>query len=153
MKKWLWAQTIILLGGTVFAWFNVIRDFNRFYKFEGTIFKIQDCVIPSPFTQACFYGAIAFLLAFSLSVFILRAVEAKKQEKYLSWLLAGGTVFAWFNVSKEFIAFYSSKNHQAVGCSAVPITNPFLTSCFFGAFIFLIAATVVFIILHKQKNN
>lgn len=153
MKKWLWAQTIILLGGTVFAWFNVIRDFNRFYKFEGTIFKIQDCVIPSPFTQACFYGAIAFLVALSLSVYILRALEAGKQQRYLSWLLAGGTVFAWFNVSKELIAFYGSKTGQAVGCSAVPITNPFLTSCFFGASLFLAAAIVAFVIRQKQKNS
>jgi len=43
MKKLFASQTILLLGGTVFAWYNVILNFMRFYHVEGTIFKIQNC--------------------------------------------------------------------------------------------------------------
>lgn len=59
-----YAQSIILLTGTLWAWGNTLRDLVRFYGFEGTLFKVADCVIPNPFTQPCLYGAIGFLVAF-----------------------------------------------------------------------------------------
>lgn len=139
MKKLLITQSTVLFGGSVFAWYNVTRNFVRFYQVEGTIFKVHNCLIPNPVTEACFYGAIAFLIAFMWSLYILNSEKHWRQQRYLWWLLGAGTLFAWFNVTKEFVNFYSLRTGPALGCSAIPITNPFFTPCFTGASIFLLA--------------
>lgn len=137
-KKLAWVQVIVLLGGTLFAWYTTVENFIRFYRFEGTLFKIQNCVIPNPVTEPCFYGAIGFLVAFLWMVYLLRK-SAMHHLRYLFWFLAAGTAFAWVNVVREFVAFYTAKGTPVLGCSATPITNPFLTPCFTGASIFLLS--------------
>lgn len=141
MKKFLIWQSLLILGGTIFSWYNVTKNFVHFYNLEGTIFKIKDCAIPNPVTEACFYGAVGFLIALVWSIIVYRKQEvAKKSQHYLWWFLSAGTIFAWYNVSKEFIAYYSTHSGTVLGCSATPITNPFLTPCFTGASIFLVSA-------------
>ncbi len=139
MKKLLIAQSVVLFMGTLFAWFNVLKNFGRFYQFEGTIFKIKDCIIPNPVTEACFYGAIGFLVALTWSIIIYRSQNRINKQWYLFLFLVAGTLFAWFNVAKEFVAYYSVHAGPVLGCSATPITNPFLTPCFTGASLFLVA--------------
>ncbi len=148
MKKLLVVQTVVLLFGAVFAWQSVTKNFIRFYHIEGTIFKVTNCSIPNPITEACFYGAVAFVVAFLLSLVIIRTQEHRylARQKYLLWFLCAGTVFAWFNVSKEFIAFYSAHGKVVLGGSATPITSPFYTPCFTGAMIFLLSAFVAYIL-------
>lgn len=152
-KSLLIIQTVALLSGTVFAWYNVIKNFIRFYHFEGTIFKIQDCLIPNPVTEACFYGAIGFLVALIWSIIIFRTETTKKihRQHYLWWFLSAGAIFAWYNVTREFVAFYSIRSGPALGCSATPITNPFLTPCFTGASIFLVAAILAGVIYNRSS--
>lgn len=155
-KKFLQAQILFLLSGTVFAWNSTIQNFIRFYGYEGTIFKIKDCFIPNPVTEPCFYGAVGFLVALIWAIYIYKNREqekAMKYQHYLWWFLAAGTIFAWYNVSKEFIAFYSTRTGPVLGCSATPITNPFLTPCFAGASIFLLSTIVAGIIYSNQKNK
>jgi hypothetical protein len=152
MKKLFTWQTILLLAGTLFAGYNVVKNFITFYGFEGTIFKIQDCVIPNPVTQACFYGAVGFLIALIWSISLLQKPTNTKQH-YLWWFLSAGTIFAWYNVTKEFILFYSTRSGPALGCSATPITNPFLTPCFTGATIFLITAILAGLIYSRMSKS
>lgn len=155
MKKLFILQIFLLLCGTIFAWFNVIKNFIHFYNLEGTIFKIHDCIIPNPVTEACFYGAIGFLIALIWSIYAYKtAVQPYKKQQYLWWFLSAGTIFAWFNVAREFVAFYSAPSGTALGCSANPITNPFSTPCFTGASIFLLSAILAGVIYSRlQKTN
>lgn len=155
LKKFLTIQTLLLAAGTVFAWYNVIKNFTKFYGYEGTIFKIQDCVIPNPVTEACFYGAIGFLVALIWSLLIYKSQDQIKQIKwqhYLWWFTSAGTIFAWFNVAREFVAYYSVRSGPVLGCSGTPITNPFLTPCFTGATIFLVTAIVSGIIYSRASK-
>jgi hypothetical protein len=155
MKKYFIGQTILLLVGTLFAWFNVIKNFIRFYQLEGTIFKVTDCAIPNPVTEACFYGAFAFLVALIWSIVVLRRGlgQTAKLQHYLWLFLSAGTIFAWYNVAREFVAFYSVRSGPALGCSATPITNPFLTPCFTGASIFLLSAILSGVIYSKLVSR
>lgn len=137
--------------GVLFSWYTTINDFIRFYNTEGTIFKIKDCFFPNPVTTACFYGAIAFLVAFTWSVYILKKADLAKKEFHqtrLSWLLAAGTIFAWANFSNVLYKFYGAGSN--IGCSGVPISSPFLTPCFYGSIIFLISLIVALIIVKKD---
>ncbi len=154
MKKYFQLQSTILAVGVLFAGYNVTKNFMRFYHFEGTLFKVKDCVIPNPVTQACFYGAIGFIVALVWSIIILRKYlnnNLGKTQHYLWWFLSAGTIFAIFNVTREFVAFYGTG--KAVGCSATPITNPFLTPCFGGMTIFLIAAILAGFIYSKYNKT
>ncbi len=156
IQRFLQAQILFLLSGAIFAWNSTIQNFIRFYGYEGTIFKIKDCFIPNPVTEPCFYGALGFLIALLWSIYIYRnrnKAKTTKYQHYLWWFLAAGTIFAWYNVAKEFIAFYGAGNGPVLGCSATPITNPFLTPCFAGASIFLLGTIVAGIIYSQQKNK
>lgn len=134
-------QTMVLAAGSIFAWFTVIREFQQFYRYEGTLFKVTDCILPNPVTTACFYGAIAFVIATLWSVYILRQQHKRIHERRLFWLLLGGVLFAWFNTGRTIINYYQSVNAGVppTGCSGQFVDNPYTTPCFIGATIFLIA--------------
>lgn len=138
--------TVILAGGTTFAWFTIYNDFSRFYKIYGTIFRIYDCATPNPVTTPCFYGGFAFILGFIWSL--------QKKFDHVWYLLIGGTVFAWTNFGYEAYKFYLSTTKVKVSCSGVPTTNIFTTPCFFGASIFLLAliATYTYRKLEKELS-
>jgi len=149
MKKLLQLQVIVLLVGTLFAWYTVITEFLKFYDVEGTIFRVTDCVFPNPVTTPCFWGAWAFLIALIWAYKILKMSgdEQKINQKRLTWLLIAGTIFAWSNNSYQIVKFYTQVGGEpGIGCSGQLITNPFLTSCNIGATIFLIALVVGFVI-------
>ena len=151
-KSWL-LLPLVLAGGTIFAWYTVYTDFNRFYDSEGTLFKIQDCAIPNPVTTPCFYGAFAFLIAFVWSVIIIRktADSRIKELKKLLWLLLASVLFAWGNFIYSLMRYYQTRDSgQAIGCSGQLVTNPWTTPCFIGAVIFL-TALVVAVILYRRK--
>ena len=78
MKKIYTAQSLLLLIGTLFAWFTVYTDFSRFYNLYGDITRIRGCVIPNPVTTPCFYGAFAFLGGLIWSLYILKTSKQKK---------------------------------------------------------------------------
>ena len=126
--------TIILAGGTIFAWYTVFNDFSRFQRIYGTIFRIENCSIPNPVLTPCFYGAIAFVIALVLSV--------RKLEKPLYVLLIGGTIFAWSNFGYEVYKFYATIGIKT-SCSGVITENVFSTPCFYGALIYLLALITI----------
>lgn len=154
MKKFYKLQSLVLFIGTGFAWFTVYSDFSRFYKFYGSLTRIQNCVIPNPVTTPCFYGAFAFLFGFIWSLLILRRNTESRfiQQKKLNILLIAGTVFAWGNFAYETIKFYLVKNGPKVSCSGVPTNNILLTSCFYGSVIFLCSLIISLIIIRKDTH-
>lgn len=151
MKKLLKLQSLILLIGTLFAWYTVYQDYARFYLVEGTIFKINDCIYPNPVTTPCFYGAWAFLLAFIWSLYIIKFIDVKQMwhQFRLTWLLVVSVLFAWGNFSHTLYRFWLSKGAPTIGCSGVLSTNPWTTPCFIGAVIFLLALAVALVIKRK----
>lgn len=148
-------QIFALTIGTVFAWTTAVVDFLRFYQTEGTLFKIADCVYPNPVTTPCFYGAIAFAIALVWAISLLKKEgEARaKSEKYLAGLLVAGTVFAWTSFGRLAYNFYTALPGQGIGCSGVPMENPFVTPCFIGSVLFLLALIVSLVILNKEAKS
>lgn len=147
------ALMLFLLAGTAWAWANTMQSFVKFYGYEGTILKFTDCVIPNPLTEACFYGAVGFLIAliWALALYARARHANVITSVHNLWLfLSAGTIFAFYNVTREFVAFYTSPK-TAIGCSAVPITNPFLTPCFTGAVLFFLSAIISGMMYHRTK--
>lgn len=156
MKRGYVFQSLVLLGGALFAWTTVVNDFRRFYAIEGTVFKIQDCAIPNPVTTPCFYGAFAFLIAFVWSLFLLKKSSEKQEagERKLRWFLVASTLFAWGNFSRTLYTFYSTPPAaEKVGCSGQLVSSPFLTPCFYGSVIFLAALLVSFVLLRRAHSS
>ncbi len=149
-------QTLVLLIGTLFAWFTVYTDFSRFYNLYGSITKISGCTIPNPVTTPCFYGAFAFLLGLIWSYNIQKresdGEDIRTKQRNLGYLLIGGTIFAWSNFGYEIFRYLSVKTAVKVSCSGVPTDNVFLTACFYGSVIFLIAL-IVSLIIRKTISN
>jgi len=138
--------TVILTGGSIFAWFTIYNDFLRFQSIYGTIFRIYDCSTPNPVLTPCFYGGFGFLLAFFWSI--------KKKMNHLFYLLIGCVVFAWSNFAFEAYKFYFIPAKVKVSCSGIPTNSIFTTPCFYGAMIFLLAlVTIIFYRRELRQNN
>jgi len=133
-----------LIFGVGFSWYTVINDFIRFERIYGTIFRIENCLVPNPVTTPCFYGAIAFLISLILLV--------AKNYLYLKYLLIGGTIFAWSNFTYEAYKFYIPSNTAKVGCSGILIENIFTTPCFYGAVIYL-TALIIFVLSSRYLET
>lgn len=156
MKKWFFIQSLVLLCGTVFAWYTIYIDYRRFYDIEGTIFKIADCRFPNPVTTPCFYGAWAFLIAFIWSVAILRKKDSllqKWHQKFLVWFLVAGTLFAWGNFGWGLYKFIANQGKPVIGCSGQLVGDPFGTPCFYGAVLFLLALISGVVIVLSQRSK
>jgi hypothetical protein len=155
MKKISWLLPLTLAAGTIFAWYTIWNDFQRFYLNEGTVFKINDCISPNPVTTPCFYGGIAFAIALVWSIILVK----KSNENFhsglqkLVWLLVASTVFAWGNFLYEVGKFVNRGSKPAIGCSGQLVTNPLYTPCFVGAAIFLICLIIALIIYKKSATK
>jgi hypothetical protein len=71
MKKIILIQFIVLLIGTLFAWFNFVQELINWLQKRACT---TGCAIglSNPFLTPCFYGAIFFTIAFVLSVILLK---------------------------------------------------------------------------------
>jgi hypothetical protein len=65
-------------------------------------------------------------------------------------VLLAGTLFAWTNFGIELVDWLN-KRACTTGC-AVGLVNPFLTPCFYGAVVFLLAFILSAVMLKKVKN-
>ncbi|MFA6982192.1 MAG: hypothetical protein WC243_04190 [Patescibacteria group bacterium] len=150
-------QTFVLFVGTVFSWTTVFSDFSHFYNIYGSVTKIAGCTIPNPVTTPCFYGALAFLIAFIWSISILskklKGTNIAKAQKGLRTLLIAGTIFAWSNFGFEAYKFYASSSVEKTSCSGVTTQNVFLTPCFYGSVIYLTALIVSLLIAKKTSTR
>lgn len=147
-------QIAVLAGGTLFAFYTIATDFMRFYNYEGTLFKINDCIVPNPVTTPCFYGGFAFLIAaiWAWRLYRKAAPLQARGQKYLTWLLVASNLFAWGNFVRVALNFYQSVGHATKGCSGVLTTNPYTTPCFIGATIFLLALIITIIVTRRLRH-
>ncbi|NBO17419.1 MAG: hypothetical protein EBV07_00790 [Proteobacteria bacterium] len=142
MKDWYQKLlTLILLGGSIFAWTTIYNDFVRFHAIYGTFFKIFDCSVPNPVLTPCFYGGFGFLLASYWSI--------KSQMNNLYYLLIGCVIFAWSNFFYEVYKFYFVQALVKVSCSGIPTNSVFTTPCFYGAMIFALSFITI---VYYRKN-
>jgi hypothetical protein len=73
MKGIITAQFIVLLAGTLFAWFNFIMEFLAWQK--NKVCTLGCAPGANPFLTPCFYGAIFFTAAFILSAILLSKLK------------------------------------------------------------------------------
>ena len=123
-----------LVLGVLVSFYATITAFANFYQYEGTIFKIKDCILPNPVTTPCFWGALAFLAAFILAVKNLKKSSAKF-EKYFMYFMVACVLFAWGNFAIELKGVEPTPGALIAPCPASG-KNPFLTPCFFGSILF-----------------
>lgn len=71
MQKLLKTQFFILLAGTLFAWTNFGIELNKWLQDRSSTVGCTPG-ITNPFLTPCFYGAVIFLTAFIVSIFILK---------------------------------------------------------------------------------
>jgi len=74
MKKVIQTQFIVLLAGTLFAWFNF---FIELIDWMNNSACTTGCGVgvKNPFLTPCFYGATFFAIAFILNIIILKKVK------------------------------------------------------------------------------
>jgi hypothetical protein len=148
-------QVAVLAIGTSFSWITLVFDYRRFFASGGHVLGISGCAVTNPIITPCFYGALAFLVAFAWALAILRsAPEAVlKRQRGLHLLLAAGTVFAWGNFAYEVYRFMQPQPAaSAFSCPAgEAAVNPLMTPCFYGALIFLTALVVSVLIVRAHR--
>ena len=144
-------QVALLAAGTAFSWFTLVADYRRFFAAGGRVFELSGCIVQNPLATPCFYGAVAFLIAFIWSIAVQRSSGEVllRRERGLVWLLAAGTVFAWGNFAYEVIRYLSAqKAASAFSCPPGEAgANPLLAPCFYGALVFLAALVTAIAIL------
>lgn len=140
MNKLTWLFSTLLLGAVVTV-ANMIPILGRFYVAEGTFFKLQRTAFPNPFLTPCLWGTSAFVFI-TLWVFFFFRMDTERraiQMRILTWILAGCVIFAVTVFTRETYDFYHPKGLFPVGCSGDLVTNPFATTCAFGAATFLLS--------------
>lgn len=149
MKKLLYLQTAVLLFGVVVSWTTVVGQLQEFYSIYGTVFHFENCIIPNPLKTPCFYGAIAFLIAFVWS-FTLTIKFNEKSQKWLLKLLTFCIGFAASVLTYEFMEYYRYIPKTGVSCA--PGVFPLKTACFAGFLSFLVSGLLAKKII-KLKNE
>jgi hypothetical protein len=139
-------QVGLLALGTAFSWITLAVNYRRFFASGGRVLELSGCAVANPVTTPCFYGALAFLAAFVWAIVIARSPPPAipKRQRGLGWLLAAGTLFAWANFAYEVYLFVQPQPApSAFSCPAgQAAANPLLSSCFYGALLFLSAFLV-----------
>jgi len=135
MKHLYFLQTIILLGGTIFAWTTVAQE-----------------ALPNPWMTVCIYGALGFTIAFLWAGYVHFTKDAKLKDfcqKYLVWFLVAGTLFAWGSFVHTAWSFF---NRQACTLGCPEITTLWAASCLWGALTFSLALVVALVVRLRSKK-
>jgi len=69
MKKIILTQFLVLLAGTLFAWFNFANELIAYN--QSTSCTIGCTAGVNPFLTPCFFGAIFFTIAFILNIILV----------------------------------------------------------------------------------
>jgi hypothetical protein len=152
LLKW---QVAVLAVGTAFSWTALLLNYRAFFASGGKVVELSGCAVTNPVMTPCFWGALAFFIAFLWSITVLRSAPevAPQRERGLRWLLVAGTLFAWGNLGYETYRFLQPHPApSAFSCPTGEITpNPLTTSCFYGALIFLAALIIATRSIKSQR--
>jgi hypothetical protein len=153
IKKLLYLLEVFLLLGSVVAWKQVLTEFAQFYALEGTLFKLQNCIVPNPVTTPCFWGAIAFVVGLVwVAVLILRSREGKSFKVKALWIfMLACTIFAVSNFSYQLWLYYY---RPGSGGQCFVGSGPWGSACFYGSVLFLLSfVTTSFIKFYKSRAD
>lgn len=137
MKRLSYILSVLLAGGVIVSWVAVYRLFAQFWPVYGNIFRFRDCAFPNPLATPCFYGAVAFLIAFIWSLTLLKNPSLKSAVR-LKGLLIFGTVFALSVLIYEVFDYYKIFSGPIASCA--PGVPPLETPCFYGLIFFATSA-------------
>lgn len=149
---WLYAQLAALMAGNYVGWSTIFKEIRSYCESEGgrfgALLSFSGTAEKNPLLTPCFWGSIAFLIAFAWTISIIMEKEQNKKQsshKKIVILLAGGTLFALVNNLPIFYKYLTQPKGQILSCSADKITNPWVTSCFLGftAFALSLLASVL----------
>ncbi len=160
-QQLLFGQTLALVVGGFIGWREVFSDFGVYCNQEGvsvrSLTSFSGEFTTNPLFTPCFWGSVAFIIAFVWSVKILLNKKKKSQresEKKLTWLLIGSVIFAWVNTAYTFYKYYSREAGTGhFGCPIEKIDNPLTTACFQGATAFLVVLVFALIYLKTTKKK
>lgn len=133
------ALPLMLAGGTLFSWYNTALLFKAFYVYYPSVLMTGHTMVPNPLFTPCFYGAVAFAVAFMWAL----VLSLKPHERSFIWLtrfIMFGVCFASAVLIYEALEYYHVISlSRSVSCS--PGVHPFKTPCF-GGLLFFIGAYV-----------
>lgn len=139
-RFWLSVQLLALLWGNYVGWSTIISDINYYCLNEAkgleALLSFSGTVTTNPLLSPCFWGTLVFGAAtiWTVRLLILKD-DTKRAREYrqLLLLLVAGTLFAAINNVPLFYRFYTTPKGTAASCSVGKLlTNPFMTSCFYG---------------------
>jgi len=70
MKRIILTQFFVLLAGTIFAWFNFIKEWIVYR--ESASCTVGCAAGTCPFLSPCFGGAVFFTIAFALNLILVK---------------------------------------------------------------------------------
>lgn len=149
-KKLLIIQSLVILGGAVFAWSKLIPQLRNFLELYGTLFRFTGCAVPNPLLTACFWGSAAFLVALFWSISVYQRPTYTSQ-RWLRNFLFFGVVFAASVVSYEALTFYKFISASTVAVTCTPGVAPTQTPCFTGMLFFIAAFTFSVSVTRRLK--
>jgi hypothetical protein len=138
-----------LLLGVIVSWMTTLSSFIEFYRNEGTVFKIKDCIIANPITTPCFWGSLAFLGALVLAYNHLRKEDLKFERNFFYFMIFC-ILFAWSSFTVELTGVKQAPGAFFTVCK--PAANPFLSACFFGSILFTLSFMTSWILFRKTKG-
>lgn len=147
VRFWLSLQALALLWGNFVGWSTIFRDVQIFCTNEAkgleALLSFTGNVTTNPLLTPCFWGTLSFTFSLLWTVRLLMMKDEQKllkEYKKLLILLVASTLFALVNNVPLFYKFYTTPKGTATSCSPGKLlTNPFLTSCFFGLSAFFLA--------------
>jgi hypothetical protein len=147
-------QSTILLGGSLYVWSFVYRDFLNYF---GTMDDISLwCLQGGTILSACFAGASMFLLLFVVSLVIYQSKKmgrfAQISQEFLTIVLGVSGLLAWGVTGLHTIGVVAWTN--ATSCfiegTHVPTEDP----CFYSATLFSLAFFwALFIVLREHAAD
>ncbi len=146
-RFWLGLQALALAWGNFVGWSTIYRDVQIYCLNEAkgvdALLSFSGTVTTNPLLTPCFWGTLSFTicLLWTIRLLVLKD-ETKRSAEFskLFILLIASTVFALVNNVPLFYRFYTTPRGTATSCSPGKLmTNPFLTSCFFGLSAFTLA--------------
>jgi len=146
-RQWQRIESVVLAGGTLFAWSTVLADFRRFFQAGGTLGQFTGTTYPHPALTPCFYGAILFLVALTWALTLPADPPERRRRavRQLTGMLVLGTVFAWGNFAYELYRYGQPHEGPYLSCSGTVAAHPVYTPCFIGALIYLAALAVALV--------
>lgn len=147
VRFWLSIQALALLWGNFVGWSTIFKDVQIFCTNEAkgleALLSFTGNVTTNPLLTPCFWGTLSFTFSLLWTVRLLMMKDEQKllnEYKKLLILLVASTLFALVNNVPLFYKFYTTPKGTATSCSPGKLlTNPFLTSCFFGLSAFALA--------------